>query len=552
MDSTRPCPPPNKTSRIAKTFKKVINRKTASKNRSSNPGFCLLIPQEKLRCCESHQFEKDDAEDAKEESKNRAAMEAFVAKLFATLSAVKAAYAELQMAQFPYNSDAIQSADQAVVDELKALSELKYTFLKKQIDSSPPHVTLMLAEIQEQQSLMKTYEITMKKMQAEIERKETLISSLQQQLQDTIQNNKSLEKKMNASGSFSILDNVKFSDANPKDFVLVLHYCLRSVRNFVKFLIRDMESANWDIESAASAVQPNIIFSKRDHKAFAFESFVCREMFTGFNEPSFSIQNNDHYSLPGDIYQRRVFFYEQFRKLRSVNVIHFLKQNPGSLLGKFLKSKYLNLVHPKMEFSFSGNLNQRKMVNSGEYPETEFFKMFAEMGRRVWLLHCLAFSFDHEVEIFQVKQSSRFSEMYMESVTEDVFAAADGDLRVAFTVVPGFKVGRSVVQSQSKNSIDHRVALRGVWTHRTRKAGGGQRQNRRSDCGDMVGGGAAVVGGGAAVVGGGGGGVRCRLGPLGRHRARNIKLDSSGVAPSGGGGGDELFHGRGLVGLEHK
>ncbi|KAK4386532.1 hypothetical protein Sango_2523800 [Sesamum angolense] len=102
-----------------------------------------------------------------------------------------------------------------------------------------------------------------------------------------------------------------------------------------------------------------------------------------------------------------------------------------------------------MEFSFSGNLNQRKMVNSGEYPETDFFKSFAEMGRRVWLLHCLAFSFDHEVGIFQVKQNSRFSEVYMQSVTEDIFAAAAaGDLRVAFTVVPGFKLNQTVVQSQ--------------------------------------------------------------------------------------------------------
>ncbi|KAI3456116.1 hypothetical protein Pfo_012779 [Paulownia fortunei] len=446
MDSARPCPTPNKSSRIAKTFQKVIHLKTATRNRS-NPGFCLLIPQEKLRCCESHQFEKEDAEEVKEESKNRAAMEAFVAKLFATISAVKAAYAELQMAQFPYNGEAIQSADQAVVDELKALSELKYSFLKKQIDSSPPHVTLMLAEIQEQQSLMKTYEITMKKMQGEIENKDSQVSSLQQQLQEIIQNNKSLEKKLNASGSFSILDNVKFSEVNPKDFILVLHYSSRSVRNFVKFLIREMESANWDIEAAANAIQPDIIFSKRDHKAFVFESFVCREIFTGFNDPGFSIQNNDQ-SLPSEIHQRRVFFFEQFKKLRSVSVIHFLKQNPNSLFGKFLKSKYLHLVHPKMEFSFSGNLNQRKMVNSGEYPETDFFKSFAEMGRRVWLLHCLAFSFDHEVSIFQVKQNSKFSEVYMESVTDDIFAAADGGVRVAFTVVPGFKVGQTVVQSQ--------------------------------------------------------------------------------------------------------
>ncbi|KAL2455037.1 Plant protein of unknown function (DUF641) [Abeliophyllum distichum] len=99
-----------------------------------------------------------------EYSKNSAVMEAFLAKLFATISAIKAAYADLQTPQFPYNNEAIQSANQTIVDELKALLELKHIFVKKKIDSSPPHVTLMLAEIQEQQSLMKTYEITMNKM----------------------------------------------------------------------------------------------------------------------------------------------------------------------------------------------------------------------------------------------------------------------------------------------------------------------------------------------------------------------------------------------------
>ncbi|KAL2473700.1 Plant protein of unknown function [Forsythia ovata] len=445
MDSIRPCPPPTE-SKISKKLQKIFHLKKFARN-TSNPGICLLIPQEKLRCCESENFEKDYMEEA-EDSKNRAAMEAFLAKLFATISAVKAAYAELQMAQFPYNNEAIQSADQAVVDELKVLSELKHSFVKKKIDSSPPHVTLMLAEIQEQQSLMKTYEITMKKMQGEIENTEAQISVFQQELQEITEKNKSLEKKLNASGSFSILDNVKFSDVNPKDFITVLHYALRSVRNFVKFFIREMESVNWDIEAAANAIQPEVAFNKRDHnhKGFAFESFVCKEIFSGFNNPFFSIRNDQ--PLPESVDQRRVFFFEQFKNLKSTSVIHFLKNNPNSVFGKFLKSKYLQMVHPKMEFSFSGNLNQRKMVNSGEYPETEFFKGFAEMGRRIWLLHCLAFSFNQEVSIFQVKRNSRFSEVYMESVTDDIFAAGDGDFRVAFTVVPGFKVGHIVVQSQ--------------------------------------------------------------------------------------------------------
>ncbi|KAK2986560.1 hypothetical protein RJ640_022438 [Escallonia rubra] len=107
----------------------------------------------------------------------------------------------------------------------------------------------------------------------------------------------------------------------------------------------------------------------------------------------------------------------------------------------------LRLVHPKMESSFFGNPNQRNSVGSGEYPET-FFSMFAEMAKRVWLLHCLAFSFDPEAAIFQVSKRCRFSEVFMESVNEEAFLSADGspesDPRVAFTV-------KTLVESMALN-----------------------------------------------------------------------------------------------------
>ncbi|KAG9159435.1 hypothetical protein Leryth_010986 [Lithospermum erythrorhizon] len=455
MDSVKQPSPTTSKSKFAKTFHKVTHLRKPSKTFSSN-GFCLLTTQDKIRCFESKRFEEEALEDEALVAKNKAILEAFVAKLFATVSSVKAAYAELQMAQFPYNAEAIQAADQAVVDELKSLSELKHRFLKKRVDYSPPHVTLMLAEIQEQQSLMKTYEITMKKMQWEIESKESHIVALHNELNEAKLSNKSVQVKLDASGSFSILDNVEFSDINIKDFIMVLQYAMRSVRNFVKLLIKNMESANWDIEAAANSIQPDVCFFKKSHRGFAFESFICREIFSGFNEALFGMQI-DHFALHQE---QRTLFFEEFKKLKSVNVTHYLKYNPNSHFGKFIKSKYLHIIHPKMEFSFAGNLNQRKLVNSGEYPETEFFKAFAEMGRRVFLLKYLASSFKQEVSIFQVKKNCRFSELYMEAITEEVFTAADGDLRVAFTVVPGFKVGTLVVQSQvylstAKSPVKH-------------------------------------------------------------------------------------------------
>ena len=50
--------------------------------------------------------------------------------------------------------------------------------------------------------------------------------------------------------------------------------------------------------------------------------------------------------------------------------------------------------------------------------------------------------------MLQVSHNSRLSEVYMECVTEETFDAVGGDVRVGFTVVPGFKIESSVIQSQ--------------------------------------------------------------------------------------------------------
>lgn len=440
MDSIKSHSSSSTKSKFTKSFFKVIHLKTPTKTLTNNP-FCLLIPQEKTKNGDQKLKKNDEVK-----SKNRAAMEAFVAKLFATISTIKASYAELQMAQFPkYNGEAIQLADQGVVDELRKLSELKQRFLKKQVDSSPPHVTLLLTEIQEQQSLMKMYEITIKKMEAEIEAKKHKLLNLQGELKDTMLKNKSLEKKLNSSGCFSILENINLSASNPKDFILVLQYATRSVRSFVKLLVQEMESSSWNIDVAVDSIHPNLSFSNKNHKCFVFESFVCQEMFQGFENPTFSLQNDQSCDsfVPYHI--------DQFKKLKSVNSVSFLKTHPNSSFAKFTRSKYLRLVHPKMEASFYGNLKQRKMINAWEFPETPFFESFAEMARRVWILHCLALSFGNgkELSVFQAGKKCRFSEVYMESVvSNESSSAGDRGFTVAFTVVPGFKIGKTVVQSQ--------------------------------------------------------------------------------------------------------
>ncbi|GMI82280.1 CHIQUITA1-LIKE 6, unfertilized embryo sac 1 [Hibiscus trionum] len=425
----------NTKSRLARTFQKVINLRSARKIASSNGvGVCVLTAsQHKPPHSSNGNYSK---------AKEKAVLEALLAKVFASVTSIKAAYVELQMAQHPYNSDAIQASDHAVVEELKALSELKRKFLKKELDLSP-QVTLMLAEIQEQQSLMRTYEITIKKLQSGVEEKDSDIVLLHKQLQDFTAFNRSLEKKLNATGPLSMFDDIQFTKLNPAHFVQVLHFSLRSARCFVKMMVKEMELAKWDLGAAAESIEPGAVFAKESHRCFAFESFVCKTMLEGFNSHDFGL-SKDSLSKRLDPEQ----YFNAFKNLKSAHPKSFLVQNPNSCFAKFARTKYLNLVHAKMECSFFGNLNQRKLVTSGGFPDTAFFTAFAEMARRFWLLHCLGFSMHEQVSIFQVKKDCGFSEVYMENASDESLSGANSDIRVGFTVVPGFKIGVTVIQSQ--------------------------------------------------------------------------------------------------------
>ncbi|KAL8510073.1 hypothetical protein ACS0TY_017051 [Phlomoides rotata] len=369
--------------------------------------------------------------------------EAFLAKVFASVSSVKAAYAQMQYAQCPYDADGIQAADEIVVSELKKLSELKRCYLKNEVHEPSPETTLLESEIQEQSSVLKTYEISSKKLDSQLKLKESEITFLREKLADTQNENEVILKTLQSSGNVSALDIAQLSSLRLSHFVAFVQHAIKSVRSFVHLMISEMDCAGWDLAAGASSVQPGVSFWRPNHICFAYESFVCREMFEGFDYPHFG-QESD--SLLGQD-ARRAMFFERFKELKSVRAADYVAWKPESTFGAFCRAKYLRVIHPKMEISFFGNLNQRESFSSGgELPDSPLFISFIEMAKRVWLLHCLAFSFDPEVSIFQVSKGGRFSEIYMESLSDEAFTECDP--RVAFVVVPGFKVGTIIVQSQ--------------------------------------------------------------------------------------------------------
>ncbi|RWR97432.1 IRK-interacting protein [Cinnamomum micranthum f. kanehirae] len=387
-------------------------------------------------------------DDSDEKLRTRAAMQVLLAKLFASISAIKAAYAQLQIAQSPYDPDCIHSADEIVVAELKSVSELKHCYFKKQILDLPSQDSQLSAEAREQKNLLKTYEIMMKKLQSQLQLKDSEILFLNEKLQESDKQKRMVERKLkpHKSSSLSSLDNLHLSGLNPTHFITVYNQTLKSIRSFVKLMIDQMESARWDINAAADSIQPNV---RKSQKSVAFESYVCKKMFAGFQEPDFAV------SGLGSARARRSEYFKWFMDLKSRSAMEIVGREKKRLgFGEFCRLKYLSVVHPKMEAAFFGDVRQRNAVSGGwGFPATAFFEGFAEMARRVWVLHCLGFSFEKEAEIFQVRQGCRFSDVYMEeccppAVDEEEAAHGDADLAplVGFTVVPGFIVGKTVVQ----------------------------------------------------------------------------------------------------------
>ncbi len=203
-----------------------------------------------------------------------------------------------------------------------------------------------------------------------------------------------------------------------------------------------MKAAGWDLDAAANSIEPNVVYAKRAHKKYAFESHICQRMFSGFQQESFSIKS-DNLTVTTES------FFNQFLALREMDPLDILGQNPDSIFGKFCRSKYLVVVHPKMEASFFGNLDQRNYVMGGGHPRTPFYQAFLKLAKSIWLLHRLAYSFDPNVKVFQVKRGSEFSEIYMDSVVKNlIMDESDQKPKVGLMVMPGFWIGGSVIQSR--------------------------------------------------------------------------------------------------------
>ncbi|CAK9142704.1 unnamed protein product [Ilex paraguariensis] len=429
--AAKPFKPPSNISEIGSTFAKVCRFRSIGVLRSENPHHHQLCPSNgtnvlPLADDSSYDTEEGECDGEKVHPSVKVQIKSMecdhvILKLFEAISALKLAYVYLQGAHISFDPDKIRASNEVIVSQLEALSKIKRAYKEKQFgkfNSILACLAFLLAKIQVQ-------ERQLKKLKTQNQVKEAEIASLRHDFHDLDLNNRKLveELRQREKEDAGLLNVSSFQD--------IAKAASKAIHDFTKPLIALMKSSGWDLDKAANAIENSVVYSKRSHKKYAFEAYIVRRMFYEISFQSYYVGNIVKFDDPIDA----------------------LIEEPDSSFSNFCRTKYLLVVHPKMEASFFGNLDHRSFVSSGRHPRTPFYQAFLKMARWVFILRGLAASTEPKVKMFGVRRGSEFSDAYMERAPEYegdmvVYDEERSRFKVEFMVAPGFKFGETVVRSR--------------------------------------------------------------------------------------------------------
>lgn len=374
-----------------------------------------------------------------------------ISSIFATVSSFEASYLQLQTAHVPFVEENIKAADRALVSHLQRLSEFKRFYLdccrNPEFKTDLPIGSCLEAQVEENQSKLRVLGTVSDRLQEEMDQKDNDVMALRKKLDEIQRSNLRLSKRLsgNLNSSRDVLLSVKVFDS-------VLHDACSLTHKFTKILIELMRGAGWDLDLAANLVHPNIDYAKKAHNRYAYLSYVCMGMFRNFNSKGFGLVengnlSNGHVGNDLDLDNKNTSL-KQLMEHVSSNPMELLSRDRNCDFSRFCENKYQEIIHPTMESSIFSDLDRKEVVLNSWRSLSVFYEAYVNMASSIWTLHKLAFSFDPVVEIFQVERGVDFSMVYMEDVTRRLLLPSKSRAKVGFTVVPGFKIGRMVIQSQ--------------------------------------------------------------------------------------------------------
>lgn len=447
-------------------FSDLIQRMTASS--------CLLHSLSAIACdIEDSESDKDKEEEDHDEEEDENAqdqvnvnwdgakddvsavrervveLETLMGQVFEAVSAVKRAYVSQQEAHCPWDPDKMRAADMAVVAELRRLGMLRERYRRSSGGRMRPSATL--------REVVAPYEAALEELKREVKAKQAEVDSLGEKLKTATSFNGGRSKgKSNRRASGSSTNQVAAAPAvelleatmslvkeASKSFTTLLLSLMRSAHLDIAAAVRSIETASTTImnnHTAATTFMDSIVGA--NHAKYALESYVNRKMFQGFDHETFYMDGSLSSILNPE--QHRIDCFTQYRDMKAMDPVELLSILPTSRFGNFCFKKYLSIIHPKMEESLFGDLEQRRQVLDGHHPRSQFYGEFSRLAKAVWLLHLLEFSFDPPPTHFEASKGADFHSLYMESVVR-ISGNGRGSMVVGFPVSPGFKIGNGTV-----------------------------------------------------------------------------------------------------------
>ncbi|OAY64793.1 hypothetical protein ACMD2_10731 [Ananas comosus] len=372
-----------------------------------------------------------------------------ISAVFATLSSFHAAYLRLQTAHSPLLPDDLRSADADAVSHLRRLSDLRRLRLlspnPNPNPNSAPDPTLsahLEAQVRENQSLLRTFDAVINRLQADIDRKDGEAAELRRRLHDADAANAKLAARLDRACAPPPEENVE-ALLSVGVFDSVLRDACRITHRFAKVLVDLMKANGMDLSLAADSIHSGVNYAKPRHCRYAILSCICLGMFGGFDSYNFGCEESGIGFDDIDAKHRRIDSLRQFIEHSSADPFELISDDPSNDFSKFCKRKYQQLIHPGMESALFGTSECRESLWGALRPSNPLYESFVIMASSIWTLHRLAWAYDPVVEIFQVGRGTEFSMVYMENIVRKAIPA---NSKVGFTVVPGFRVGGTVIQ----------------------------------------------------------------------------------------------------------
>ncbi|XP_052199773.1 protein GRAVITROPIC IN THE LIGHT 1-like [Diospyros lotus] len=379
-------------------------------------------------------------------------MEMLMAEVFDAVSAMKRAYVSLQEAHCPWDPDKMRVADVSLVAEFRRLAILRERFRRREPYGGRRRRGLGMAGASLRE-VVAPYEAAVEELKKEVKAKDVEVENLKEKLKAATSLSGAGGKK-GRSQSHQSKRKVSASQAQgqvppaPELFTATMATVVEASKSFTALLLSRMRSAKWDIAAAvrsieAAAATPETSVVGANHAKYALESYVNRKIFQGFDHETFYMDGSLSSLLHPDQFRRDCF--GQYRDMKAMDPVELLGILPSCHFGKFCSKKYLAIVHPKMEESLFGDLEQRRQVLAGNHPRSQFYGEFSLLAKAVWLLHLLAFSLDPPPSHFEASTGGDFHPQYMESVGRFSSGRGAAGEVVGFAVSPGFKLGNGSI-----------------------------------------------------------------------------------------------------------